>query len=84
MGRKRQKVVRIVRRKLPEFYLCPNCGKNTIKVHLHKDKGNTTVICASCGLRTSFPVTKDLAEVDAYCLFVDKYYGVEEETTTVA
>jgi len=83
MGRRRRKVVKVVRRRLPEFYLCPRCGKNTVKASIKKQQGQVTVVCGSCGLNASFDITPQMEEVDAYCLFVDSYYGVEsrEEAT---
>jgi len=83
LGRRRRKVVKIVRRKLPEFYLCPRCGKNTVKATINKKQGQITVVCGSCGLKDAFDVKTQMEEVDAYCLFVDSYYGVEtrEEAT---
>jgi transcription elongation factor Elf1 len=80
MGRKRKKVVKSVRRKLPSQYLCPNCGKNAISISLHKEENFSRIICANCSLREQFPTPPLIDPIDAYCLFVDKYYGVEEQT----
>ncbi|KON31600.1 hypothetical protein AC482_00150 [miscellaneous Crenarchaeota group-15 archaeon DG-45] len=77
MGRRRRKVVRIVKRQLPEFYLCPRCGKNTVRATINREQGRVVVICGSCGLSDAFDVQPQMEEVDAYCLFVDSYYGVE-------
>jgi transcription elongation factor Elf1 len=81
MGRRRKQVVKIVRRTLPELYLCPRCGKNTVKANI-KPTSKATVICSSCNLRSSFAATSNMVPVDAYCEFVDKYYGKgsQEET----
>ena len=83
MGRKRKQVVRIVKRQLPELYLCPKCGKNTVKSNINKKQNRATVICSSCGLKQSFECTPTMAEVDAYCAFVDSYYrgDVVEESS---
>lgn len=81
MGRKRQKVVKYIRRRLPIQFLCPNCGKNTVSIVLKKNEGIGRIICASCGLKDQFPVPENTAPVDAYCIFVDSYYGVEEPPT---
>ena len=78
MGRKRQKVVKIIKRKLPDQYLCPNCGKNTVGIILNKGEGRARIICASCSLKEEFSVPENTEPVDAYCIFVDHYYGVEE------
>jgi transcription elongation factor Elf1 len=83
MGRRRKQVVKIVRRTLPELYLCPRCGKNTVKAGINKTKSRAAVICSSCGLRSSFAATTNMVSIDAYCEFVDQYYanGSPEETT---
>jgi transcription elongation factor Elf1 len=78
MGRKRQKVVKIIKKKLPEQYLCPNCGMNTVIVILHKEEDYARIICSRCSLNERFPVPENTEPVDAYCIFVDNYYGVEE------
>jgi transcription elongation factor Elf1 len=78
MGRKRQKVVRIIKRRLPDQYLCPKCGMNTITVILRQGEGIGRIICARCELRGQFPIPDNVQPVDAYCIFVDSYYGVEE------
>jgi len=82
MGRRRKRAVKIVRRALPELYLCPSCGKNTVKSTVSKKRERAVVICSSCGLNTSFPSTPGMGEVDAYCRFVDIFYegGTKEET----
>ena len=82
MGRRRKQVVKIVRRTLPELYLCPRCGKNTVKAGINKSEGKATVICSNCSLRSSFISTGNMVPVDAYCTFVDQYYvrGSQEET----
>ena len=81
MGRKRQKVSNIIRKRLPSQFLCPNCGKNTVSIILKLDEGLSRIICASCSLKNQFPVPEHVQPVDAYCIFVDKYYGVEEPVT---
>jgi transcription elongation factor Elf1 len=82
MGRRRKQVVKIVRRTLPELYLCPRCGKNTVKASINKSTSMATVICSSCSLRSSFAAKTNMASVDAYCIFVDHFYdqGSQEET----
>ncbi|UCH57899.1 MAG: hypothetical protein JSV18_03070 [Candidatus Bathyarchaeota archaeon] len=75
MGRRRKQVVKIVRKTLPELYLCPRCGKNTVKATVNKARERAVVICSSCGLNSSFKASPNMKEVDAYCRFVDGYYG---------
>ena len=78
MGRKRQNVSKIIKRKLPSQYLCPDCGMNTVTIILRREEKLGRIICASCGLKDQFPISENIQPVDAYCIFVDSYYGVEE------
>jgi transcription elongation factor Elf1 len=77
MGRKRQKVVKIIKKKLPDQYLCPSCGMNTVGIILHPSEGFARIICSSCSLKQQFPVPENTDAVDAYCIFVDKFYSGE-------
>jgi transcription elongation factor Elf1 len=82
MGRRRKKEEKIIRKTLPEYYLCPNCAKNTVKVTLDKKNNVAGIRCSSCGLKGRVSIDALTAEVDAYSLFVDQYYGtgkVEEK-----
>lgn len=83
MGRRRKKTVKIVRRTLPALYLCPRCGKNTVKANINKKREKAVVICSNCGLKASYPSTSKMDEVDAYCRFVDNFYAGETPEETV-
>lgn len=78
MGRRRRKVVRIPRRKLPAVFLCPKCGKQAIRVDIVKGGGVAEINCGSCGLNDQVRIEKPLASVDAYCKFTDRFYGGPE------
>jgi len=78
LGRKRQKVVRYTRSRLPKKYLCPNCGKNTVQVVVREDQEVARIICSNCSLRREVSILGETAPIDAYCKFVDQFYGVEE------
>jgi len=81
MGRKRQKVVKYVKKRLPKQYLCPSCGMNTVGVILHEEEGYARIVCSKCSLKEQVPIPENTDPVDAYCIFVDQYYGVEEPPT---
>lgn len=74
MGRRRKKEEKIVRKTLPELFLCPNCAKNSIKVTIDSKNGVAAIRCSACGLHGHITVQSNTAPVDAYSAFVDKYY----------
>lgn len=79
MGRRRRKVVRVPKKHLPKFYICPKCGKAAVRIELFKEEERATVQCGSCGLKDEITIKPAFKEVDVYCLFTDKYYATATE-----
>lgn len=74
MGRRRRKVVKLPKRRLPTVFLCPDCGKESVKVNIVREENLAVVKCGSCGLTDEIPIKRIYGEIDAYCLFIDNYY----------
>jgi transcription elongation factor Elf1 len=80
MGRRRKKVVRIPKKRLPRLFSCPRCGKEAIRVEIVRNQGRALVACGSCSLKDEFPVKPAQGEIDVYCMFTDKVYGTSRKS----
>ena len=78
MGRRRRRVVRIVKKKLPTVFVCPRCGEEAVRVTIAKDTGHATVLCALCNLKDDFPAHPAAQAIDVYSYFTDRFYGVKD------
>ncbi len=78
MGRRRRRVIRIVKKKLPTVFVCPRCGEEAVRVTIAKDTGKAVVLCALCNLKDEFPAHPAAQPIDVYSYFTDRYYGVKD------
>jgi len=78
MGRRRRRVVRIVKKKLPTVFTCPRCGEEAVRVTIDKQTGHATVLCALCQLKDEFPAHPAAQMIDVYSYFTDRFYGVKD------
>ncbi len=72
LGRRRRKVVRIVKRTLPKVYGCPNCGVTAVRVQIQPDK-IALVSCGNCNLKLRYTLTGSKEPIDIYNEFVDQF-----------
>jgi transcription elongation factor Elf1 len=78
LGRRRRRVVRIVKKKLPSVFTCPRCGEEAVRVTIDKQTGHATVLCALCQLKDEFPAHPAAQMIDVYSYFTDRFYGVKD------
>jgi len=78
VGRRRRRVIKVVKKKLPSVFTCPSCGEEAIHVKLPQDAGPAIVQCGSCGLKREFEATPSSQVVDIYCMFTDSFYTKEQ------
>ncbi len=78
MGRRRRRVIRIVKKKLPTVFMCPRCGEEAVRVTIAKDTGKAVVLCAMCQLKDEFQAHPAAQAIDVYSYFTDKFYGVKD------
>lgn len=82
MGRRRRKVARIPKKRLPKVFSCPRCGKETVRVEIFRDGSQATVSCGSCGIKEEFRIKPAQDIVDVYCMFTDRVYGSSKKVLT--
>lgn len=80
MGRRRRRVIKIVKRRLPKVFDCPICGENSIKITINKGSGKALVQCGVCGLKEELEVSKFQEPIDVYCIFTDSFYNKVKST----
>lgn len=72
MGRRRRRVIRVVKRKLPKVFGCPNCGVTGIKVQM-VEANKARISCGNCRLTLEYEFSGRKEVIDIYNEFVDQF-----------
>ncbi len=75
MGRRRKKIIKLPRKKLPNIFLCPICGETAVNVRIKREAKTAEIKCGKCNAQAEFPVAPTDQAVDIYCKFTDKFYA---------
>ena len=75
MGRRRRKVIRLPKKTLPKVFICPRCGRESIRIERIKGEGKAIVQCGSCHLMGEVEIKPIYEDVDIYCTFTDLYHA---------
>jgi transcription elongation factor Elf1 len=84
LGRRRRRVIKVVKKKLPSVFTCPQCGEEAIRVKLPQGSGPAIVQCGSCGVKREYEATPSSQIVDIYCMFTDSFYGKDKPSVEKA
>lgn len=70
VGRRRRRVVHVVKKTLPKVFTCPNCGMVAVRL---QPKDETTIIsCGSCGVSQEIS-NRGKEPIDIYNEFIDRF-----------
>ncbi len=73
MGRRRRKIIRVTKKKLPKVFSCPQCGMVSIRVKINPSKGSK-IVCGNCNITwEKTNITKLTEAIDIYNEFVDDF-----------
>jgi len=83
LGRRRRKVIRIPKKKLPKVFDCLKCGQKAIRVEIIRSEQRAILRCGNCKFKTELPVLKQAyGEIDIYNQFVDQQYAKSTSTAS--
>jgi len=72
LGRRRRKVIRVIKKTLPKVFGCPNCGVSAVKVHVI-ETNKAKISCGNCRLILDYEFAGRKEVIDIYNEFVDQF-----------
>jgi transcription elongation factor Elf1 len=79
MGRRRKKIVKLPKKKLPIIFLCPACGERSVNIQIARKTNTAMVRCGKCGIEKDVLISPIEQPIDAYCKFTDGFYASSME-----
>ncbi len=74
MGRRRKKkVIKIIKPKIPDVFTCPICGDKSLNVTINKKENLGKVVCGSCGVTWTTELHGFEERIDVYHKFFDAF-----------
>ncbi len=74
MGRRRRKkIVKIYRPKIPKIFTCPVCGSKSLNIIVDKKKMTAKARCPNCGLEWETNIKSYEEKIDIYHRLFDEY-----------
>jgi len=71
--RRRKKIVKVYKPKIPKIFTCPVCGSKSLNITINRKDGNAYVKCANCKLEWSTNVKSYEETIDIYHKLFDEY-----------
>ena len=73
LGRKRKRILRIVKRTLPKVFSCPKCGVSSVRIT--SQSNNIRITCGNmdCRLTYTRESERPREHIDIYNEFVDEF-----------
>lgn len=66
-------MIKIVKPKIPEVFVCPICGSKSLTVKIDRKKLKGKVMCASCNVSWETDIQGYEEKIDLYHMFFDKF-----------
>jgi len=70
--RRRKKVIKIYKPKIPKVFVCPICGNTSLDIRIDRKKGVGYAKCAICGLEWETNVKPYEEKIDIYHRLFDE------------
>lgn len=71
--RRKKKIIKIPKPKIPNVFICPICGSKSLTVKIDKKHKKAVVQCGSCGTTWETEIRGYEEKIDIYHKFFDEF-----------